>query len=104
MSTKVEVFTSPGWEAEVDTDWAEGLFAVFLRSAKGHRRGARGATKVIGDNAQSDGVILLTVRKDGAVSLSAPPPEGPGARGSAAALESPAAAVPEAPTDTRRSK
>ena len=76
MSTKVEVFTSPGWEAEVDTDWAEGLFAVFLRSAKAPRRRPRSGTKVIGDNVRSDGVILLTVRKDGAVETvtEAPPP------------------------------
>lgn len=92
MSTKVEVFTSPGWEAEVDTDWAEGLFAVFLRSATGHKGGPRGTTKVLGQNEQSDGVILLTVRKDGAVSVSTPPP--------------PAETTPETPPgpDTRRGR
>ncbi|MBI2891964.1 MAG: hypothetical protein HYY06_00315 [Deltaproteobacteria bacterium] len=66
MSTRVEVFASPGWEAEVDTDWAEGLFAVFLRSARGRRRGPKGTTKVISPGDVSDGVILLTVRKEGA--------------------------------------
>lgn len=80
MSTKVEVFTSPGWEAEVDTDWAEGLFAVFLRSAKGQKR-PRTGSKAFGKNEPSDGVILLTVRKDGAVSVehvdSEPPPSPP---------------------------
>lgn len=66
MSTKVEVFASPGWEAEVDTDWAEGLFAVFLRSARSRKRGPKGTTKVIPKGDVSDGVILLTVRKEGA--------------------------------------
>jgi len=68
MSTKVEVFTSPGWEAEVDTDWAEGLFAVFLRSAKGGKR-PRTGTKALGKNEPSDSVILLTVRKDGEINV-----------------------------------
>lgn len=33
-SRKVQVYASPGWEVEVDPEWAEGLFAVFLRNAK----------------------------------------------------------------------
>jgi hypothetical protein len=87
MSTKVEVYASPGWEAEVDTDWAEGLFAVFLRSARGRRRGPNGKTRVIPKGEVSDGVILLTVRKEeGEPELDAEVP------------------APPAPGDTRRTR
>jgi len=78
---KVHVYASPGWEVDVDPEWAEGLFAVFLRNAKkkGSKPKARAATRRKDDDTD---VILLKVEEaavrptDDTVQMPVPPKRG----------------------------